>query len=269
MAEGDTIHRLAQRISAALAGRRVTARLPGARRPDGMRPSQLDGRTLDGVEARGKHLLLHFSDGVALHSHLGMRGSWHLYGSGERWRRPARRAWIAIAAETHEAVNFDGSSLRLVREVELPRDPRLARLGPDILDADWDVAAAASRLATAPHLQVGEALLDQTLVAGIGNIFKCEGCFAAHITPWRTVGELGADEIANLLEATRALMAAAVSSGRQPGRVYRRTGRPCSRCRTPIRSRLQGDDARTTYWCPSCQPAVTGAVEPAGDAERG
>ena len=246
----------------------VTARSPGPRRPDGMRPSELDARTLESVKSRGKHLILHFSGGVALHSHLGMRGSWHLYASGERWRRPARRAWIAIAADGREAVNFEGSSLRLVREVELRRDPRLARLGPDILAGDWAAAAAAARLRAVPQLEVGDALLDQTLVAGIGNIFKSEGCFAARINPWRAVGELGDGEAVALLDATRALMAAAVASGRQPGRIYRRAGRPCPRCGTPIRSRLQGDDARTTYWCPRCQPALAAAVEPASGAER-
>ena len=132
-------------------------------------------------------------------------------------------------------------------------DPRLARLGPDILATEWDPADALARLAGAPQLELGEALLDQTLVAGVGNIFKSEGCFAAKVSPWRRVGELSADEMASVLEATRELMIAAVVSGRQPGRVYRRAGRPCPRCRTRISSRKQGDDARTTYWCPTCQ----------------
>ena len=226
-----------------------------------MDPSALDGRLLESVESRGKHLLLHFSEGIALHSHLGMRGSWHLYESGERWRRPARRAWIGIAAGGREAVNFDGSTLRLVREVELGRDPRLARLGPDILAEDWAPGPAADRLAAARELEVGEAMLDQTLMAGVGNIFKSEGCFAASVSPWRRVGGLDRDELARLLERTRALMAGAVASGRHPDRVYRRAGRPCPRCGSRISARQQGDEARMTYWCPRCQPALAGAAQ--------
>src|SRR4051795_2228458 len=135
MAEGDSILRIARRMRERLEGAKVSARTPGQRRPDGLPASELDGRTLERVESRGKHLLLHFGGGVVLHSHLGMKGSWQLYEDGQRWRRPARDAWIALAGNRTEAVNFGGSKLRLVREAQLNRDPRLAALWPRTLAA--------------------------------------------------------------------------------------------------------------------------------------
>ena len=145
MAEGDTILRSARRIDRALAGKRVRVRAPGPRRPAGLPISELDGRVLERAESRGKHLLFHFEDGLALHSHLGMRGSWQLYSAGERWRRPSRQAWIALAADDIEAVNFGGSTMRIVPEAQLHRDPKLARLGPDLLAADFDPEIAETR----------------------------------------------------------------------------------------------------------------------------
>jgi endonuclease-8 len=259
VAEGDLILKLARRLDEALASSAVSVTAPGPRRPAGMPVSSLDGRTLESAESRGKHLLLHFSGGLVLHSHLGMRGSWDLHRLGERWRKPARMAWIAIAGAEHEAVNFDGSSLRIVRAVELRRDPRLARLGPDILADDFDLDGACSRFRVRDEMELGEALLDQTLVAGIGNIFKSEGCFAASVSPWRRVEELGPDQLAEVLAATRSLMLASAEGAGQPGRLYRKAGRPCPRCGTAIRSHPQGDDARITYWCPRCQPSADSA----------
>lgn len=254
MAEGDSILRLARRLDAALGGSEVAVRAPGRRRPDGLAPGRIDGSTLTAVESRGKHLLLRFSGGLVLHSHLGMRGSWALQAPGERWRGPAASAWIAISSGAAEAVNFNGTSMRIVREAELARDPRLARLGSDILEPGLDPREAAAGLRGAgPGTELGDALLDQTLLAGIGNIFKSEGCFAAGLDPWRRIGDLSGAELGRVAAATRELMLAAVESGRQPARVYRRSGRPCPRCRVPIRSRAQGDEARITYWCPGCQ----------------
>ncbi|MGZ5360010.1 MAG: Fpg/Nei family DNA glycosylase [Solirubrobacterales bacterium] len=254
MAEGDTIHRAARRIGAALAGSPVSARTPGPRRPDGRAAAELEGRVLEAAEARGKHLLLRFEGGLVLHSHLGMRGAWHVHRTGAPWRKPARSAWIALAGGDAEAVNFNGSSLRLVRERELARDPRLARLGLDILAPGFrDGAGVAALRRAEPGRGLGDALLDQTLIAGIGNIFKSEGCFAARVDPWRPLSDLSDEELLGVVAATRGLMAVALESGRQPKRVYRRARMPCPRCRMPIRSRPQGDDARTTYWCPRCQ----------------
>jgi endonuclease VIII len=255
MAEGDSILRVARRLDETLTGRTLSVRTPGSRRPAGLPATELDGRALASVESRGKHLLFHFEDGLALHSHLGMRGSWQLYRAGERWRRPAQQAWIALSAEDAEAVNFGGSTMRIAWEAQLRRDPRLARLGPDLLADDFDPAAAVDRMrAIAPDIELGAALLGQRLVAGIGNIFKSEGCFAAEIDPNRSLTSLADEDLVSALEQTRALMLAAADTGRQPNRVYRKAGRPCPRCGTTILSRAQGDSARTTYWCPSCQP---------------
>jgi endonuclease VIII len=252
--EGDSILRIARRLDEALAGEQVSVRTPGQRRPAGLPPAELDGRVLERVESRGKHLLLHFEGGRVLHSHLGMRGSWQLYRAGERWRRPRREAWIAITGNGAEAVNFGGSTMRIATEAQLHRDPRLARLGPDILAEDFDPAASIARMrGTNPGISLGEALLGQRLVAGIGNIFKSEGCFEARVDPTVSLGSLSDEQLADVLSATRRLMLEAVESGRQPQRVYRRAGQACPRCRAKLQSRAQGDSARTTYWCPNCQ----------------
>jgi endonuclease VIII len=256
VAEGDSILRLARRLDEALAGQEISVRTPGQRRPAGIAPAQLDGLALERVGSRGKHLLLHFEDGLVLHSHLGMRGSWHVYEAGGRWRRPASQAWIVLSGNGSEAVNFGGSTMRIATEAQLRRDPRLARLGPDLLADDFDPAEVVGRIrAIAPDIELGEALLGQRLVAGIGNIFKSEGCFEARIEPARPIESLSDQQLTGVLEATRGLMLEAVETGRQPHRVYREAGRPCPRCGAPIRSRAQGDSARTTYWCPECQAA--------------
>jgi endonuclease VIII len=254
VAEGDTILRIARRLDERLAGKELSTRTPGPRRPDGLPAAQLSGLTLESVESRGKHLLFHFEGGLALHSHLGMRGSWQIYRAGERWRRPAQQAWIALSAKDAEAVNFGGSTMRIAREAQLRRDPRLARLGPDLLADDFDPAAVAGRMrAIAPGIELGAALLGQRLVAGIGNIFKSEGCFAAKLDPNDRLNSLNDAELIDLLQLTRELMLEAAETGRQPSQVYRKAGTPCPRCGTAIASRAQGDSARTTYWCPGCQ----------------
>jgi endonuclease-8 len=251
MAEGDTILRAARRIDAALAGETVAVSVPNPRgRAAGI--ERLDGRRLDGVEAHGKNLILRFGD-LALHSHLGMSGSWHVYPRGARWRKPHSSAWAVLAGGTQEAVQFGGPTLRLIPSGRLRRDPQLARLGPDILAPEFDLAAALRGFRADPSRSLGDALLDQTLVAGIGNIFKSEACFAARLDPWRRVGDLSDDELSQVLLAAREAMLASVASGRHAFAVYRRGGQPCPVCRGPISSRGQGDANRTTYWCPSCQ----------------
>jgi endonuclease VIII len=260
MAEGDTILRIARQLDETLAGSRITARTPGARRPEGLSVDSIDGRTLERVESRGKHLLLHFEGGLALHSHLGMRGSWQVLATGERWRRPPSQAWIALATDQTEAVNFGGSTLRLVRETELRRDRRLAGLGPDLLADGFEMAwgAEALRRRTQRDTEIGEALLDQSVIAGVGNVFKSEGCWEARIPPLEHIGLLTDEELVRLVAETRRLMLEAAENGRHAQRVYRQTGRPCPRCGSAIQSRAQGDEARTTYWCPSCQPPARG-----------
>jgi endonuclease VIII len=250
VAEGDTILRVSRRIEGALAGETLAVSAPNPRgKAAGV--ERLDGRRLDGAEARGKHLLLRFGD-LALHSHLGMSGGWHLYRSGERWRRPRSSAWAVLAGAGREAVQFGGPTLRVLPASRLRRDPQLARLGPDILAGDFDPDPVVAAMRAEPTRGVGDALLDQTLVAGIGNIFKSEACFAAKVDPWRPVGDLAEEDLRGVLLAARDLMLDAVASGRHPNRVYRRRG-PCAVCGSRIASRGQGDANRTTYWCPGCQ----------------
>lgn len=259
MAEGDTIHRNARRLAAALGEAPLTrAEAPSPRsslRAQPQRLSALVGRRLERADAHGKHLFLRFEGDLVLHSHQGMNGSWHTYRPGERWRKARGAAWALLVTERVEAVEFNGTRLAIRTPGELRLDPRLRALGPDILAPEFDAAAGveALRRRAAQAATLGDALLDQTVIAGIGNIFKSEGCWEARLDPWRRLGELGDDELAAVSEATRELMRSAVEVGRAPKRVYKRTGEPCPRCGARIRSRGQGDANRTTYWCPRCQ----------------
>jgi endonuclease-8 len=251
VAEGDTILRAARRLDQALAGETVAVSAPNPRgRAAGV--ERLDGRRFDGAEARGKHLLLRF-DELVLHSHLGMGGGWHVYPRGARWRRPRAAAWVVLTGERAEAVQFGGPTLRLLAAAKAHRDPQLARLGPDVLDPQFDPGPVVGAMRAEPGRGLGDALLDQTLVAGIGNIFKSEACFAARVDPWRAVGDLSDEELRAVLLAAREQMLDAVAAGgRKRFSVYRGRG-PCPACGKPIASRGQGDANRTTYWCPSCQ----------------
>jgi endonuclease-8 len=250
MAEGDTILRAARRIDAALTGQTIAAATPNPR-GRAARIERLDGRRLESVESHGKNLLLHFGD-LVLHSHMGMNGSWHVYPRGGPWRKPRHAAWAVLVGEMQEAVQFGGPTLRLIPAARLRRDPQLARLGPDILAPELDLAAVSAGLRADPARTVGDALLDQALVAGIGNIFKSEACFAARVDPWRPVADLSDEELGRVLLAARELMEQAVADGRHVYAVYR-ARRPCAVCGGRIASRGQGDANRTTYWCPHCQ----------------
>jgi endonuclease-8 len=252
VAEGDTILRLARRFESTLVGETVAAQAPNPR-GKAARIERLDGRTLERVEARGKHLLLDFGE-LSLHSHLGMNGGWHLYQRGARWRRPRSAAWAVLSGGDWDAVQFGGPTLRVMPTARLCRDPQLVRLGSDILAEEFDVEAVIAAMRADPSRGLGDALLDQRLVAGIGNIFKSEACFAARVDPWRRIGDLSDEELRAVLAAAREQMQAAVESGgRHNFRVYKRRQGACPRCRGRISSRGQGDDNRTTYWCPRCQ----------------
>ena len=252
MAEGDTILRAARRIETALGGEEIEASAPNPRgRAAGI--ERLDGRRLERVEACGKNLLLRFGD-LVLHSHLGISGGWHVYRRGARWRRQRSSAWAVFAGREREAVQFGGPTLRVLSATRMRRDPQLARLGPDLLAVDFDSEQAIAAIRANPARGLGDALLDQTLVAGIGNIFKSEACFAARIDPWRPIGDLTDQELGSVLQVAREQMLEAVTGdGRRDFAVYCRNGGRCPRCRGPISSRGQGDANRTTYWCPGCQ----------------
>jgi endonuclease-8 len=252
MAEGDTILRAKHRLADALVGQTIAVSAPNPRgRAAGI--ERLDGRTLAGIDAHGKHLIFDFGD-LVLHSHLGMSGGWHVYRPGERWRRPRSSAWAVLGGEHHEAVEFGGPTLRVLPAGRVAIDPQLARLGPDVLADDLDLDDLVARFrAGDPSRTLGDALLDQRLVAGIGNIFKSESCFAARLDPWHPLSEVRDDDLRLVLAAARDQMLAAVRSGnRHRFAVYKHRG-PCARCRGTVHHRGQGDANRTTWWCERCQ----------------
>jgi endonuclease-8 len=270
MPEGDTIHAAARRISAALVGSDITA--VETRHPRFGRdrwPERLEGRDVRAVDAHGKHLFIRFEGGLTLHSHLRMTGQWGVYRHGERWRRAARRAWLVIRTPEHEVVQFDGPVLELMTDSRTRFDQRIAGLGPDVLAAEFDEQRFLRRLREDDQSRgIGEAVLDQRNLAGIGNVWKSEGCFLAGIDPWRRLTGVSDEEALAIVREVRPLMRLSANrAGRivsfRPGRpnergdsrmwVFERTGLPCRRCGTLIRARGQGDDNRTTYWCPQCQ----------------
>jgi endonuclease-8 len=252
MPEGDTIHRIATRIHSALGGREIeTAAAPSARSPLHARAGELAGRTLERAEARGKHLLLHFSGNAVVHSHLGMNGRWFVRADG---RRPSGRPWLLLGNGDAFAAQAGGKILRMTSAARARNDPVLLRLGPDPLAPGFDPAAATARLlAWEPSIPVGEALLDQTLIAGIGNVIRVEACFLPGDSPWRRIGELGTEEARAIVDATAWVMETAIANGRRPKQIYGRAPRPCARCGGRVLTRGQGDDARVTYWCEGCQ----------------
>jgi len=250
--EGDTIHRIADRLRVALGGREIEhATAPSARSPVHARAAEIQGRVLEDVEARGKNLLVHFSGGLALHSHLGMNGRWFIRADG---RLPHGNPWLVMASGRGVASQVGGKTLRLLSESRLRNDPGLAQLGPDPLSQGFDRGAAAGRLMRAgAAAEVGEALLDQGLIAGIGNVIRNEACFRARVSPWRHVGDLEADEAVRLVAECERVMRATLRTGRRPATMYKPAGRLCPRCGGPVRSRGQGDANRATYWCDRCQ----------------
>jgi endonuclease VIII len=255
MAEGDTIHRTARRLGDALGGKPIReAASPNPRAGLGSSVERLRGTRLEQAEARGKHLLLHFDNGLVVHSHLGMKGIWHLYPRRARWRRARGSAWLILSTKSQHAVQFRGSTLALMSEPELRRNPVIRSLGPDVLGADFTARRGAEALRSAPpETQLGEALLDQRVISGIGNVFKSEGCFEARLNPWRPLGELCDEELERVVEATTDLMRRSLDGDRPQLQVYRRAKLPCPACGAPLRARGQGDANRTTYWCGRCQ----------------
>jgi endonuclease-8 len=252
VAEGDTILRVARRFEATLVGETVATTTPNPRgQAAGI--ERLDGRTLASAESHGKHLLLGFGE-LSLHSHLGMSGGWHFYRPGDPWRRPRTSAWAVLSGGGWDAVQFGGPTLRVASSARLRRDPQLTRLGPDILGEEFDLPRVIAAMRADPSRGLGDALLDQHLVAGIGNIFKSEACFAARVDPWRAVGDLSDEELKSVLCAAREQMLSAVETGgRHRFQIYKRRRSVCPSCRGAVSSRGQGDANRTTYWCPRCQ----------------
>src|SRR5918997_1011219 len=207
MPEGDTIHSAARRVGAALVGREIVAIETPQRRHELDRwPERLAGRAVRTVDARGKHLFLRFEGDLTVHSHLRMGGWWGVFRRGERWRRSPRRAWLVIRTPQHDVVQFDGPVLELMTEGRTRFDQRLAALGPDILADELDTKEILRRLRAGDTTRgIGDALLDQRIVAGIGNMWKSEGCWVAELDPWRRVASVSDDEALAVLRQTRPL----------------------------------------------------------------
>jgi endonuclease VIII len=275
MPEGDTIWRAARALQAALKGRAVTAfatPLPAV--AAAARRFALVGRQVAGVEARGKHLLVRFDGGAVLHTHQGMSGSWHLYRKGSRWRQAPHLARVVLEAGEVVAVCFRSPRVELLAAPDAARHGALTRLGPDFLAEAFDPSAARERLRAGgagqraerdslprSSMEIGAALLDQSRVAGIGNVYKSEVLFLCGLNPFTRMADLGDDALDRVVATARRQMRRnldAVSRRTRgfPGKhwVYRRSGHPCLRCGTTVERRMQGEPPRSTYFCPGCQP---------------
>lgn len=260
MPEGDTIFRTASRLRAVLEGRRLAG--AESRHPR-LRAASLAGSTVAAVEPRGKHLLIHFQDGRVLHSHMGMTGSWHVYAAGQAWAKPASRAAIVLRVQDAACVCFSPKTIEMLSPAELRRHGQLNHLGPDILCEDVEEGEILRRFRLHDAAPIGEALMNQTLVCGIGNIYKSETLFVCRINPFVRVGQISDGELRQLLLSARDLMrrnllgyprrTRRAPDGR-PVWVYGRRGEACLVCGEQIRMRRQGDLGRSTYWCPACQP---------------
>jgi endonuclease-8 len=228
------------------------------------------GREICAVDSLGKNLLIRFDNGLEIRTHLRMNGTWHRYRPGERWRRPPARARLVIEVPGAVAVCFDAPIVELLEQRTEALHPALGALGPDLLSPGFDTDEAVRRLRDPARADtsIAEALVDQRALAGIGNVYKSETLWLERISPFASVSELDDATLTRLVETAHRLLPANVSAARGPERVttagdrgapgplyvYRRTGRPCRRCATPIASLRQGSDLpRTTYWCPSCQ----------------
>jgi endonuclease-8 len=278
MPEGDTIFRAARTLDRALAGQVVTrfeSVFPHLTRVDV--DHRVTGRTVERVSSHGKHLLVWLSGDLVLRTHMRMNGAWHIYRTGERWQRPRHEMRILLGAGAFEAVAFNVPVAEFSTAAGLDRT--LADAGPDPLDAAFDPAEAVRRLRARGDIEIGEALLDQRAVAGIGNVYKSEILFAARVHPFAPVSVLDDAALEELVRWAVKFMRANVADGtsaivtytgfRRTTRradpserlwVYGRAGKPCRRCGTPVSRRKQGPHARSTYWCETCQ-------RPAPDAE--
>jgi endonuclease-8 len=256
--EGDTIRHAVNRMRPVLEGRVPEEILtPQPRHAMDRWPQRLAGRAVRAVDAHGKHLFVRFDGDLTLHSHLRMTGTWGVYERGRRWRRSPRRAWLVLRTPTHDVVEFDGPVLELMTESRTRFDRRLATLGPDVLaEPRFDSEGFLRRLREDdPTRGIGDALLDQRIVAGIGNLWKAEACWEVRVDPWRPAGEVSDAEALAIVAAARSRMQESARTGHQDRhrRVFDRAGLPCARCGERIQGRGQGDGNRITYWCPGCQ----------------
>jgi len=239
----------------------------------------LAGQTVERVESRGKWLLIHFSGGSTLATHMLMSGSWHIYRPGDRWQKPASQMRIVLENREYQTVGFHVPVAKMYTSQALVRDRRIPPPGTDVLNRDFDSAAAAARIRACTSEEVGDVLLHQEVLAGVGNVFKSEVCFVERLNPFCRVEALSDAQIDALVHTARRLVAANVledssdrivtyrgmnrrttnhSNPEDSLWVYGRKGEPCRRCGDRIRRRIQGPDARVTFWCQTCQPMPDG-----------
>jgi endonuclease VIII len=269
--EGDSLYRFAGRLRRVLEGQVVAAA-----RSHGPGPvpqvHRLIGSTCTGVRSVGKNVIISFDNGLALRGHLRMYGTWHIYGPGEPWSKPESAARLVLEVPSAVVVNFNAPVIELLEERAIEHHVPIASLGPDLLDDNFDHEEAfrrfrSSRLA---DLTIGDAIMDQWVMAGVGNIWKHETLFHCRVNPWRQVKDLEDDLLHQLIVSAQELLRASAGKtvgGRWNGRrptmfVYARAGQPCRRCHSRIRTARQGIDIRYTAWCPRCQPEVLGQTPP-------
>ena len=276
MPEGDTIFRTARSLGRALAGKPVTGfRSTYPRLTRFHDDTPLTGQLIERVESRGKWLLIHFSGGATLVTHMLMNGSWHIYRHGQPWQKPRFDMRIVLENADYIAVGFKVPVAEMHTAQSLARDRRIPGSTVDVLSSAFDVEEAEHRLVAHPGEETGDVLLHQDVLAGVGNVFKSEICFITGIHPFARVSALAPEQVKALVATARRLVGANVledsgntivtyggrqrrttnsSDPRQSLWVYGRYGEPCRRCGHPINRRLQGPDARVTFWCAVCQP---------------
>lgn len=260
MPEGDTLHRTAHTLARVLEGQRLTrvrSSVPA------IAHAELAGHLVEKVRAQGKNLLIRFDDGRVLHTHLKMRGSWHVYRPGERFQRPEHQARVILEVSDALAVCFAAPTVRLLAKGAESSDAYLTGLGPDLIPEQFDLDQAVTGLQALGPLSIGEALMTQTALSGIGNIYKSETLFVCRVNPFRAVSTLDRDALTQLVETARQLLrrnaqpgsAARGTTTRMAGGywVYRRSGEPCHVCGQIVRMQRQGALHRSTYYCPNCQ----------------
>jgi endonuclease-8 len=267
--EGDTIHRTANRLRPALAGRRLVRLTLHHASGGGRRPQA--GERIEAVEPVGKHLLIRFERGTTLRTHMRMTGSWHLYRAGERWRKRPELARAVVEVDGWTAVCFAAPVVELTDGSAAAA--RISHLGPDLTRGDItdeDIHAAAARMGTLldPREEIADVMLDQRIACGVGNVYKSESLYACGVNPFTSVGTIEVETRRRLL-ATASRLLRLNTNGRGPRAtvreglaVYGRARQPCHRCGTLVEARRQGTQARTTYWCPSCQPHASAGPRP-------
>ena len=294
MPEGDTIFRAARALQSALAGRVVTGFETGVAKLARVNDdTPLAGRTVERVESRGKWCLMYFSGDLILVTHMLMNGSWHLYRTGERWRIGRSRMRAVVRTAEWEAVLFNAQIAEFHTARSLERSSQVPKLGPDVLAGEFTVEGGVTRLEAYarehPEAEVGVVLLNQRVLAGLGNVYKSEVAFAAAVNPWRAMRTVTRAEMEKMVEFAMRYMKANVTEGkgdgivtyagnrRTTGRmdkeerlwVYGRQGQECRRCGAMVMMRKQGEQARVTYWCPACEPWVGDEAAPVGIAVAG